>query len=554
MGLDFDLKRPSTRYRFGYRFVPKPYFIPRPSGLYVRFLVPVHARPIWGSRFILKSLGTRRGDEARLAAARLGYALAQFFSGLRAMGKKGKSAGVGADMAYIHIDGRRIRHRITDDPGQWTAHENYKVEERLDGSWVIIADGPEDHENAMDMVQLLRSIPPDPQFVRTRLPTPPADGPMLEQRVELFLEQFNQKQRAEANKLDTAFTMRLFVGIVGDKPLSEVGAEDMDRLLDALAHWPPNASKRAPYKDLSPREVVIVAKRKDESAISLRTREKHLDRLRVFFNWALERRDIDRSPCASLHVMTREQEDTQSRRAFTSGELGTIFHPAFRELWCRTPAQWWIPALALYTGARVQELAQFHTEDVEKVAGIWGLHIAARFPGQRIKNRQSKRFIPIHPALLEAGFLNYVAQVRNELGSGPLFPGLGAKPGDAISDWFNRTYLRQRCHIQGEGQVFHCFRHTFSTAADRLNIPEGRLARITGHSQGTSVLRGHYIDVPTLPERAATVAQIAHSAVNLQRYDPDAFTDFFAQVKKKKRREKAVADRQARAASNQVRR
>lgn len=538
----------------GIVFVPKPYFIPRPSGLYVRFLVPVHARSTWGARFILKSLGARRGDEARLAAARLGFALAGFFSGLKVMGKKGRSADDRADMACVHTDGRRIRRRITDDADQWTDHARYQVEERLDGSWVIIADGPEDHENAMDMVRLLRSIAPDPQFVRTRLSPPVADGPMLEQRVELFLEQFNQKQRAEANKLDTAFTMRLFVGIVGDKLLAEVGAEDMDRLLDALAHWPPNASKRSPYKDLSPREVVIVAKRNDEPAISLRTREKHLDRLRVFFNWALGRRDIDRNPCASIHVMTREQEDTQSRRAFTPGELGTIFNPAFRELYCRTPAQWWVPALALYTGARVQELAQFHTEDVEEVAGIWGLHIAARFPGQRLKNRQSKRFIPIHPALLEAGFLEYVSQVRKELGDGPLFPGLGAKPGDAVSDWFNRTYLRQRCGIQGEGQVFHCFRHTFSTAADRLNIPEGRLARITGHSQGTSVLRGHYIDVPTLPERAATVAQIAHSAVTLQPYDPEAFADFFVQVKKRQRREKAVADRQARAASNQVRR
>lgn len=94
-------------------------------------------------------------------------------------------------------------------------------------------------------------------------------------------------------------------------------------------------------------------------------------------------------------------------------------------------------------------------------------------------------------------------------------PRTGCKAGDAISDWFNRTYLHQRCRIQGEGQVFHCFRHAFSTAADRLNIPEGRLARITGHGQGNSVLRGYYIDAPTLPERAATVAQISHSTVNL---------------------------------------
>jgi hypothetical protein len=94
---------------------------------------------------------------------------------------------------------------------------------------------------------------------------------MLEQRVELFLQQFGQKQRAEANKLDAACTIQLFVGIIGDKPLSTIKAEDMDRWLDALAHWPPNASKRKPYRDLSPRELVIVAKRNGEAPISLRT-------------------------------------------------------------------------------------------------------------------------------------------------------------------------------------------------------------------------------------------------------------------------------------------
>lgn len=287
--------------------MPKPLFVQRPSGLYVRFLVPVHARQVWGARVVVKSLGGRRGDAARLAAARLGYALSVFLDELKLMGEAFRSEMLVA--VQVDAQGRRVRRRITETADTFT-YANYQVEERSDGSWVIIANGPEDHEAAMDMVRLLRDIPPDPNFVRTHVAPPPVTGPMLEQRVELFLEQFNQKQRAEANKLDTAFTMRLFVGIIGDKALSDVGAEDMDRWLDALAHWPPNATKREPYKDLSPREVLIVSKRKGETPISLRTREKHLDRLRVFFNWAMERCDVDRNPCASIHIMTREQEDT----------------------------------------------------------------------------------------------------------------------------------------------------------------------------------------------------------------------------------------------------
>ncbi|MET4675886.1 MULTISPECIES: site-specific integrase [unclassified Luteibacter] len=525
--------------------MPKPLFVQRPSGLHVRFLVPVHAREVWGARVVMKSLGGRRGDAARLAAARLGYALSVFFDDLKLMGKALRSE------LFVKVQrdaqGRRIRRRITEHPGKFI-HANYQVEERLDGSWVIIAEGPEDHENAMDMVRLLRSIPPDPAFVRTRLAPPPVTGPMLEQRVELFLEQFNQKQRAEANKLDTAFTMRLFVGIIGDKALASVGAEDMDRWLDALAHWPPNATKREPYKDLSPREVVIVSKRKGETPISLRTREKHLDRLRVFFNWAMERRDVDRNPCASIHVMTREQEDTQSRRAFTAAELATIFNPALREVHCDTPARWWLPLLALYSGGRAQELAQLNTQDIEEVSGIWGFHIAARFPGQKLKNRQSRRFVPLHPALLDAGLLTYRDDIVGTLGEGQLFPGLGAKPGDAIGDWFNRTYLRNQCHIQG--QVYHCFRHSFITAADRAGIPEARIARLTGHGQGGSVLRGHYIDVPTLAERAAALSAVKFPVPSVPTYITGKFNAFLARIARIKRRQGAVQARARRQKSS----
>lgn len=134
---------------------------------------------------------------------------------------------------------------------------------------MIIADGPEDHENAMDMVRLLRSIPTDPQLVRTRLPPPPADGPMPGQRFELFVQQFKQKQRAEANKLDTAFTMRLFAGIVGDKPLAEVGAEDMNRFLNAPGNggrWLTGSSSSA-ERDIAPPGTTVSRRRPDGACL-----------------------------------------------------------------------------------------------------------------------------------------------------------------------------------------------------------------------------------------------------------------------------------------------
>lgn len=63
--------------------MPKPYMLARPSGLYVRFLVPVDLRVRIGTRFIVRPLGPFRGDTARLIAARMAVALSYAFEVLR---------------------------------------------------------------------------------------------------------------------------------------------------------------------------------------------------------------------------------------------------------------------------------------------------------------------------------------------------------------------------------------------------------------------------------------------------------------------------------------
>lgn len=117
-----------------------------------------------------------------------------------------------------------------------------------------------------------------------------------------------------------------------------------------------------------------------------------------------------------------------------------------------------------------QELTQLHTQDIEEVAGTCGFPTAARFLGQKLKNGRSRRFVPLHPAFLEADLLTYSDDSVSTMGEGPLFPSLDAKPGDAISDrWLafsalpiiigestlRRTYLIQRLCRAGEHELFY---------------------------------------------------------------------------------------------------
>jgi integrase len=287
----------------------------------------------------------------------------------------------------------------------------------------------------------------------------------------------------------------------------------MDRFLDALSVWPSNATKRPAFRNLSVLEVLAKARDvPDVPRLALRTKEKHLDRLRVFFRWCVDRKELDGDPSAKIHLTTKDQDEEATRREFRPAELQRVFDPTQLEAF-EKPQQFWAPLLSLYSGMRVGEIAQLYVEDIEKVNGTWGVHIAVRFPGQRLKNRNSWRFVPLHSKLLALGLVAYRDHVV-KLGHQHLFPGLtwGTNgPGDSISDWFGR-YL-DRIGLGDPALAFHSFRHTVSTVLDRSEILEPRIAELTGHARGTSVLRRVYIKAATLSTRKADIERLKFSFI-----------------------------------------
>ncbi|MFK2932078.1 site-specific integrase [Dyella agri] len=523
--------------------MPKPFIFQRSTGWYVRFLVPQHARAAMGSRFIVRALGNMGGDEVRLMAAQLGYALSRQCAALRASM---------TDASKSSHQALKLSTKVDLDPWGFAREAvNYTIEIAPDGTRRIHALGPADHAMALEMLREMDKRYQPTAIIPASAAVLPAAGPtpLLSERISLFLAQFKQKQRATANVLDTTHTLRLFLGVVGDKPLSAIGPDDIDAFLAAIADWPINASKKPDYKDLDVLGVLALSRRLHPPTIGLRTQEKHLDRLRVFLNWCVKRQHLPTNPASDVHVMTRSQEDERSRRAFLPSELQALFDPERRDKHCRTPARWWIPLLALHSGARVNELAQLNTADIEEIDHVWGFHVATRFSEQHLKNSKTKRFVPLHRALLEAGFLAYVAdvtQAQNQA-TGPLFPGLGKSGGDKVGDWWNRTYM-PLCGIKDDKLVFHCFRHTFATFAERAGMSEGRIARITGHSTKGSILSEFYIDPPTLLERVGTVNAVAYDLPPPAPYVPRSVGAFFPKLDRVQQRRVAVEARAARQA------
>src|SRR5205823_4616345 len=101
-------------------------------------------------------------------------------------------------------------------------------------------------------------------------------------------------------------------------------------------------------------------------------------------------------------------EERSDRDTFEIAELQTLFScPVFTEgerpKGGQGEAAFWLPLLALFTGARLGELAGLTADDVrvEQQSRIPALYIRERTErGRRLKTSASERVVPVHRELI----------------------------------------------------------------------------------------------------------------------------------------------------------
>jgi len=184
-----------------------------------------------------------------------------------------------------------------------------------------------------------------------------------------------------------------------------------------------------------------------------------------------------------------EESEEKPRDAFTVSQLQALFDsPVFtaneRPEGGKGAAAFWAPLLALYTGARLDELLSLRVDNVTNWEDIHVVHFKHRPAlGQTLKTKaKNNRRVPLHPELIRLGFLDYVDSLGAD---GWLFPEIDRSPkarshSSAWGAWFGR-YLH-KVGIKTDKLTFHSFRHTFKNFARASNIPEDQHDAMTGHA------------------------------------------------------------------------
>jgi integrase len=145
----------------------------------------------------------------------------------------------------------------------------------------------------------------------------------------------------------------------------------------------------------------------------------------------------------------------------------------------------WAAFVGAYTGMRIGEIAQLRKQDVsEHEDESEGLVIVITPEAGTTKSGKS-RFVPIHPALVEEGFVEWVGKAKN----GPLF----AEPSEnkkrfkrRLADLCDKAvdFLRSIVPDESLKRPSHAWRHRFSTVARRVGISEEKRDFILGHKTG----------------------------------------------------------------------
>jgi integrase len=169
-------------------------------------------------------------------------------------------------------------------------------------------------------------------------------------------------------------------------------------------------------------------------------------------------------------------------------------------------ARRWIPLLAACSGARAGELAQLWAERVREIDGVFAMELRPAEDGGTFKNEGSERVVPLHPALIDAGFLEFVRNKR----AGPLFYGRVTGRGERHASKGTVNHLagwirKQPSFDNPRKAPSHALRHWWKSTASRVGIPDSRADAIQGHKTQGEAARYRHFDLKMLAQDIAKI-------------------------------------------------
>jgi integrase len=350
-------------------------------------------------------------------------------------------------------------------------------------------------------------------------------------------------------------SMLLFAEFMGDMPLGRITSDVLRQYREGPLRQIPAKANTLPKTIKQDTMMATIKAIKDADIdwplLSLEMRQERMAHLERLFAWLYAKQWINFNPAASLvgeHGISKAErmkhkrqqrtskgtgDEEDGRQPFTAEELKLIFEQqqyttgdgrhvvGGNAAWY--PFEYWLPLLGLYAGCRISEVCQLHLSDVREVSGVWVLDLNENTLDKKLKTEATSfRLIPLHPKLVELGFLEY-CETLGQAGFQRVFPELSYSTSDAR--YAKEPIRKMSAMLKGlgmprnGGKVFHCLRHNLNDALARVpmaalpyadqNLRKFIRHKIMGHKQADDVNAQHYTS-STIEEAASLVAGVSY--------------------------------------------
>jgi integrase len=471
-----------------------PYLQRRAHKFYFRISVPVALRSIVGARELTSTLRTGDRSVALPLALALGATAHRLFHDLQMTSSKDdllKLLTQAKEKLRVDAFRQEMEDEVID------AHRNriagIRDAKRTAAEQVRVARL--EAQNAVLKETLERALAVRDTSPATALPSAAVPETPLHVLIDDFLATYGKDKKPAMFKKHQA-ALALLRELHGSKPIRALLQRDLVQYFELVEALPPRWAETCKKRGIGAQDLSL---EDHETTLSKKTfDDNYVNPIGLFLKWA-RRNWQDQGFSSTLTIDGTEyqgegEEGTFKQRALTNAELERLFHEVLSPF-SKDPAldhRWWLPVLAFYTGARVNELCQLNPQvDFGTTSeSIHFLHINKDGPGDpRIKKSVKtgdERHVPLHPDLLANGFLEYVDRVRRN-GSLLLFPAwapTNQRASVQAERWFRD--LLAECGLRDESPSnrvvgFHAFRHTLLTRAADSNPPVDA-GPLTGHT------------------------------------------------------------------------
>jgi integrase len=322
----------------------------------------------------------------------------------------------------------------------------------------------------------------------------------------------------------------MFVELMNDPLMVELDRDLIARYRERLQALPADLRNvKAKNKRLTLDQLIDLG---DSSGLDKLPRvraDRYIAKIGEALAWATENQFININPAANQSPKAKKNKKAQDdRQQFDDKTLALIFGQSWYQsgkgekastgkYFHFQPFNYWMPLLALFTGGRLNELAQLYLKDIRQTeSGLWlidfnlegegKIDADSSIPQKQLKTVNSQRVIVMHSELVRMGLPEYVKALKGA-GHVRLFPELNHDRlkgyGKYAGQWFNERLLGKKLGIERDGtRTFHSFRHTFITACDRLSMPDRLKNELSGHERGIGQREKTYTKDRTAEEQA----------------------------------------------------